>query len=211
MKNILVLSPHPDDESIGCGGTIYKHHKDGDSVTVIYLTSGERAHIQNLSEAIIAIRENEAREAKKILHFNHIEFWHEPDDQFLVTEKIINRLFNKILELKPDIIYVTHENEYHIDHKKAFNLLKSVLAMPLLTVKPQVLLYEVWTPLQQIDVTIDITDFIDIKTEAIRAYKSQCAELRYDESSKALNRFRGELYSRRGGDYAESFTEFIYE
>ena len=42
MRRVLVISPHPDDDVIGCGGTLRRHVLDGDEVRVIYLTSGER-------------------------------------------------------------------------------------------------------------------------------------------------------------------------
>jgi LmbE family N-acetylglucosaminyl deacetylase len=66
-------------------------------------------------------------------------------------------------------------------------------------------MFEVWTPLQEMDQIVDITPYVKIKREAIRAYKSQCDVMRFDEAALALNRYRGEMHSWPGGDYAEIF------
>ena len=62
-RNILVLSPHPDDESIGCGGTIANHTAAGDQVTVIFLTSGEKGCEGKPPDETCNIREQEDRKS----------------------------------------------------------------------------------------------------------------------------------------------------
>src|SRR5215207_8879345 len=77
--NILVIAPHPDDESIGCGGTLYFHTERGDRVAVVYLTSGELG-LKNLPrEQAWTIREAEARKAAKILRLAEPVFLRCPD------------------------------------------------------------------------------------------------------------------------------------
>ena len=68
-------------------------------------------------------------------------------------------------------------------------------------------MYEVWTPLQIIDHIVDITPFIDIKLAAIKIYKSQCAVMNFEDAFFGLNRYRGEMHSWPGGEYAEVFEK----
>ena len=60
MNRILVLAPHPDDESIGCGGTLCRHVQQGDEVHVVFLTSGEKGGHGRSEAATIQVREAEA-------------------------------------------------------------------------------------------------------------------------------------------------------
>ncbi len=69
-------------------------------------------------------------------------------------------------------------------------------------------MYEVWTPLQEMDHIEDISDVIDDKIAAVRAYRTQCNVLRFDDAILGLNRYRGEMHSWPGGPYAEIFREF---
>jgi LmbE family N-acetylglucosaminyl deacetylase len=92
------------------------------------------------------------------------------------------------------------------DHSAAARLLKRALSgSKRRHGNPEVLMFEVWTPLQEMDQIVDITPYVKIKREAIRAYKSQCDVMRFDEAALALNRYRGEMHSWPGGDYAEIF------
>jgi N-acetylglucosamine malate deacetylase 1 len=70
---------------------------------------------------------------------------------------------------------------------------------------PIVLMFEVWTPLETFDHILDISEFVAIKTAAIRVHVSQCAEIRFDEAALGLNRYRGEMHCWPGGAYAEVF------
>ena len=205
-NHVLVISPHPDDEAIGCGGSIARHVMNGDHVDVIFLTSGEKGRRGQPEEETMAIREREAKDAASILNLAGIEFWHQPDKSLQVTSKLVERLVQRIREKGTSTVYVTHEGESHPDHKAAARLVKKALrSMNGSLPKPSVLMYEVWTPLQKMDRIVDISDYVDLKRRAIQAHKCQCELVRFDVSALSLNRYRGEMHSWPGGDYAEVF------
>ena len=207
MKKILVVSPHPDDESLGCGGTLRKHVVEGDKVHIIFLTSGEKGgHGKPLHETA-KIREQEAKEAARILGISQVEFWREPDSKFRVSERTIKKLQVKLKEWKPEVIYVTHDKEMHPEHRAAARLVQRSLSNGLARViRPQVFMFEVWTPLQRMDHIVDISEYIEKKRKAIQAHKSQCEVMDFDIALLALNRYRGEMHSWPGGEYAEIFA-----
>lgn len=208
MKNILVISPHPDDEAIGCGGTICSHIAEGDSVEVIFLTSGEKGGHGKTEEETIKTREQESNDAASILKLSAIEFWNEPDGNFKATANNVSRLVEKIIAANAQIIYVTHEQEEHPDHLAAALLVKQAIdQLPANILAPTVWMYEVWTPIQRMDHIVDISAYVDTKRNAILAYKSQCDVLAFDEAILGLNRYRGEMHSWPGGDYAEVFKK----
>lgn len=207
VKRVLVISPHPDDESIGCGGTLRDHILHGAIVHVIFLTSGERGGHGRPRKETTRVREQEAKVAAGVLGIARIEFWREPDGAFRVTRELIDRVSKKLKEWRPEIVYVTHEREMHPDHRAACRLVRRALsAADSAVIKPTVMQFEVWTPIQRIDHVVDISPHIDLKMSAIRAYKSQCAVMRFDEAVLGLSRYRGEMHSWPGGDYAEIFT-----
>lgn len=208
MKNVIVISPHPDDEAIGCGGAISNHISEGDHVEVIFLTSGERGGHGRSEAETIKIREQEAFEAASILKIQKIEFWRQPDGGFEANAGNIKRLKNKMETLKANIVYVPHEEEEHRDHKVAALLVRLAISkMDDAIEKAVVWMYEVWTPIQKIDHVVDFTSYMEVKRKAILAHKSQCDVLKFDEAILGLNRYRGEMHSWPGGDYAEIFKE----
>jgi LmbE family N-acetylglucosaminyl deacetylase len=202
---VLVISPHPDDESIGCGGTLCQHIAAGDRVAVIFLTSGEAGgHGRSIGETI-KIREAEARRAAKMLELGSVEFWRQPDGAMRVTDPLVKRMSTAITRIKPDIIYLPHDREMHQDHQAAVRLLRRALTW--VKYRPVVLMFEVWTPLQRMDHIMDISPFIQKKLRAIRMYKSQNDALAFDDAFLGLARYRGEMHCWPGGDYAEAFAK----
>ena len=208
MKRILVLSPHPDDEAIGCGGTLRKHVLAGDLVQVIVLTSGEKGGHGRPEAETIRIREKEARRAAKILGIQATEFWHLPDGAVKPTRAAVNRLRVKLKQFKPDNIYLPHDREMHPDHLAAVHLLRTALPSRSARVKSiTVFMFEVWTPMERMDHIEDISEHIQAKLAAIRAHKSQCAVVDFAEAFRGLARFRGEMHCWPEGEYAEAFAE----
>lgn len=210
MANILVVSPHPDDESIGCGGTICKHVLKGDAVHVVVLTSGEAGGHGRSREETIRLREQEARDASAILKLASLQFWHLPDGRLKATVAACQQLRRVIRTLRPSVVYVTHDGEMHPDHRAAYRMVMQAVS-ELSGRRPVVLLYEVWTPLQDIDHVEDISDVMETKLAAVRAYHTQLAAMRFDDAVLGLNRYRGEMHSWPGGPYAEVFTKPAFD
>jgi LmbE family N-acetylglucosaminyl deacetylase len=209
MKRVLVISPHPDDEAIGCGGTLRGHVLRGDSVHVIFVTSGEKGGHGRSPEETIPIREGESERARQILGVERIEFWRERDGRIQVRPPIVHRLATKLRKWSPDVVYVPHDREMHADHRAAARLVRAafgVLAGNGQPIHADVLMYEVWTPLTRMDEIIDISAHVQVKRKAIRAYRSQCAVMDFDDAILGLNRYRGEMYSWPEGTYAEVFA-----
>ena len=204
-----MISPHPDDDAIGCGGTLRKHIVEGDIVRTVFLTSGEKGGHTHPPEETGPLREKEARSASKILGINHIEFWRQPDGALSATHQLVDRLSRTVNSWQPDMLYVTHNREMNPDHRAAARIVQRVLSRSdTFIVKPVVRMFEVWTPLQRMDDIVDISRYIQVKMAAIRAHKSQCEVMRFDEASLALSRYRGELHSWSGGthySYSEIF------
>lgn len=203
--NILIISPHHDDEVIGCGGTIAKHHGSGDKVFVIYITAGWSGLPKIKSkEKAIKIREMEAHNACKILGIQKLVFLREDDrDIYNKKGKIIQKLVKTIRDIKPNIIYVPHPNEKDIEHRITYEATKEAtwlskspylpkLGTPTKSIK-NVYLYEVWTPMKDFFIKEDITDVIDIKTKALLAYKSQLEYFNLVDAITGLNIYRGSM------------------
>ena len=204
----MVISPHPDDESIGCGGTIVKHVAEGDTVHVELLTSGEKGGHGQCEAETAAIREEEAIAAAKILGISNIEFYRQPDGGLRANRTLARQLGQRIKDWQPQAIYVPHSAEQHPDHRVVVRLLGRSLSNLDLDELPRILAYEVWTPLQQLDEIVDITSYLPTKLEAIAAYKSQTRVMNFEAAAQGLARYRGEMHCWPVGEYAEVFADY---
>lgn len=202
---VLVISPHPDDEAIGCGGTLLQHVEHGDHVSVIFLTSGEKGGHGRGEAETARLREEEAAQAAAILGVEALEFWHLADGGIVVTEEVVARVREKTNGDKVQLVYVPHAAEMHADHQAAAKLVRAALMGIPKERRPEVRMYEIWTPLQEMDEIIDISLYMEAKLATVRAYTSQCSVLRFDDAISGLNRYRGEMHSWPGGDFAEVF------
>lgn len=203
--HILVVAAHPDDEAIGCGGVILQNAEYGSQVEVVLLTSGELGCPGEDLEQTKTMRVHEAFEASAILGSKVVDFWGEPDGALAINADTISHMTRLLAERKPDIIYVTGEDDAHSDHKAAATIVRKAVEQSIFS--PKCFMYEVWTPMSTYDVVIDITAEIGKKLQAIRKHESQVKRIRFDEAALALARFRGELHNRPHGPYAEVYKQ----
>ena len=213
MKNILVFAPHPDDGIIGCGGTIIKHTAQGNNVSIIYLTSGESGSLDYSKTELAKIREKEALKGSQYIGVNDLTFLRNPDGYLEYNKNTLIPIINLIKIKKPDIIFIPHKHDAHRDHIKTFELVSEAVTRAKShcfqeCIKNQwevstILCYEVWTPLQEISYSVDITNVIDKKIKALKLHKSQINKINYCEAIKGLNRYRGTMISN--GNYCECF------
>ena len=209
---VLVIAPHPDDESCGLGGTLARHRGQGDPVLVIFLTDGGRGDPDGrFGPDTASLRQTEALEAARILGGLQTEFYGYPDGN-VVSESdlqmVADRLLRDIRTFGPDLIYVPWKGEAHSDHAKAW----SALALALSELpdspprpRPRVFEYEVWSPLPA-DYIIDVTLTADKKRQAMLAHASQVAYTDYPHQLMGLAAHRS-VYLPKSSRYGEAFRE----
>jgi len=200
--NVLVLAPHPDDEAIGCGGTLCLHAEKGDHIAVVFLTSGELGLKHLPKHEAWKIRETEARVSARILGVHDLTFlrcrdWQLEEDIPQAAEGLRPILGRE----RPQIIYLPHPQEWHPDHKAAVPIARTCLEG--LSLSPQLRAYEVWTPIPEHDDVVDITRVWERKLSALRAHTSQITQWPYERAILGLNQFRGAMAGKC--EFAEVF------
>jgi LmbE family N-acetylglucosaminyl deacetylase/SAM-dependent methyltransferase len=202
-QKVLVLSPHPDDESLACGGSLALHTANGDPVKVIFLTDGAQGDVnaEYSPEDYVALRETEAREAGTILGVTDIEFWHAPDRGLAQAETVLPRLCKLLQEYQPQLVYAPSPLEFHPDHEAAARLLW--LAIQQTAHQCNVAYYDYNRPIN-INVLVDISSVVERKRQACDRYQSQLKHYPYTDCAISFNRYRSLTVSSRC-QYAEGF------
>ncbi len=175
--DILVISAHPDDAELGCGGTIIKHVRQGVRVGLIDLTAGEMG-----SRGDAPIRLKEARKAAEILGVAFRENLGLPDAFFEVNKENRLLLVRKIRKYRPQIIITSAPGDRHPDHDRTARLVKEatfwagmhrIATPPHPPHRPHTILGYMHADYFKPDLLIDIAEVIQQKMQAIRAYASQ--------------------------------------
>ena len=178
MKKVLVIAAHPDDETYGLGGTIARHAREGDAVSVVILTDGVTARHNQIETQKAA-----ARRACAALGVGDVHFSGLPDQRLddMPLLEVIEPIQQLVRELRPQVVYTHHRGDANQDHRAVF-------AATLVAVRPfginpveRVLCYEVasstewgppfaeWAFLP--NVFVNITATLDTKLRAVDAYQ----------------------------------------
>lgn len=203
MKQVLVFAPHPDDEVIGCGGQICAHRAQGDQVAVVFMTNGEAGDLNVPAAELAATRKSEAEAANKLLGVSQLHWLGLPDGGITYHTQTISQIAEILRTIKPDVVYGPHARDAHTDHRAAHQLIAEAInraassAFPMANTTPwrvaTWLSYEVWTPLTHPQFCTDISDHLQLKLTALRAYQSQLKNVAYDEATLGLNTYRGAM------------------
>ena len=126
-KRVLAFAAHPDDDLIGCGGSLTKHVKLGNHVSVCYVTSGEAGSLEHSKEELAKIREGEAKKAAEIIGLADIVFLRNRDGYLEYTETTLTQLVKLIRKKRPHIVYVHHHLDAHEDHKVTSRLVNEAI------------------------------------------------------------------------------------
>jgi len=202
-QRVLVLAPHPDDESLGCGGAIGLHRNHQDPVKVIFVTDGSQGDFKQeyAKDDYVRLRETEAKQAGHLLGISDIAFWGIQDRSLVANQKLIERLSNLLQSYRPTLVYAPSPLEFHPDHRATAML--SWQAIQYAGIETKVAFYEVNHPLN-VNTLVDISEVIEQKRQACDAYKSQLQYCPYTEFAVSLNRFRA-LTVAGSCDYVEGY------
>ncbi len=220
--NVLVVAAHPDDEILGCGGTIVKHVKAGDKVLTSILAEGitsrskERNREKHKTE-LMNLR-NAARIANDILGIQTLEFYDFPDNRMDSLDRldIIKKIEELIEKHKPDIIYTHHAGDVNIDHRRIHEaVIVASRPIPNKHLIKQLLFYETassteWqvpgsAPPFSPNWYVDISDHLTQKIKALTIYKSEMRDWPHARSLKTIEYLAKWRGSNIGVDSAEAF------
>ncbi len=213
--NILVIAPHPDDEVLGCGGTIAKHCAQGDDVFVAIVTKGCEPLFSSDSVEVV---KNECIKADKFLGVKETFFMDFPASMLeTVSRYTINNAFvNLIQNVKPHVVYLPHRGDMQLDHKITVDAAMVALRPKYNHHVNKIYAYETLSETGWDIPSVenhfiplcfnDITDFLEKKLAAMRIYASQVSAFpstRSVDSLKALALYRG---THMGLKAAEAFS-----
>jgi LmbE family N-acetylglucosaminyl deacetylase len=202
---LLIFSPHPDDESIGCAGTIARAKSEDIKIYIIWITSGDKGSNEKKfnPNKVAKLREAEAKKVAKFLKVDGIKFLRYKDSSLAMLDSSVTQELQELIkEINPTTVLCSHDDPFNPDHIATKNIvtesaMKSGVKYNLFAE------YEVWNSIPDANLFIDISRYIKIKKEAISFYKTQLKMIRYDEGAISLNRFNGVM--RRGSLYSEAF------
>lgn len=189
MKKVLVIAAHPDDELLGCGGTIKKHTNQGDEVTSVIVCEGESLRYHR------TVGQSEAmKQAANLLGLKEVKLIGYPDqklDTMSLTD-IIKPLEAISEQIKPDIVYCQFGGDINLDHQLVFQA-ANVTFRPVNTwVKEFYAFYTVssteWAFPQSFfpDTWIDISATLNEKLQAFQCYTSEVRNYPHPRSVEAL-------------------------
>jgi LmbE family N-acetylglucosaminyl deacetylase len=194
---IIAIGAHPDDLEYGCGGTLYKLSQQKHEINLLVMTRGDMGGDPD--------RRQEEQEKSAALLKAKLFWGRFTDTQVPIQKETINTIEFFIKKIRPDLIFVTHPNDTHQDHR--------AVAQATITAAryvQNVLFYEVPTTVDfsPASVFIDISAVLNKKMLLLKTHKSQVfstrvADLTILEAAKATALFRG--FQNRV-KYAEGFV-----
>jgi len=218
MKKILIIAAHPDDEVLGCFGTVAKLVKEGYEAYTLILGEGktsrdEQRVVENKKDEI-KILNNEIQNANNIIGIKKIFVESFPDNRFDSVDLLdIVKIISKIKEeIRPDIIFTHYENDLNIDHQITYKaVLTATRPMKNESVK-EIYSFEILSSTEwkypisfSPDVFFDISNTINLKLDAMKEYNSELCIYPHPRSLEGIRLNTKYQGMRVGKEYVEAF------
>ena len=218
----MVLAVHPDDETLGCGGTILKHKAHGDQVFWLVMTGPQKGLMPHFTDEFLSKRDAMVDGIAEAYGFDETIKLNLPTQMLhtLDLRDIIQKLSEVFKRIQPNVIYMMYAHDVHSDHRMAFDAVYSCTKSFRYPFIERIYMIETLSETEFSvaipgntfvpNVFVDISEYIDKKLEIMSMFKGEIQEEPYPRSLssiKALARVRG---SRAGVMYAEAF-QMLYE
>ena len=199
MKDkVLVIAAHPDDEVLGCGGTIRRLANEKKDVYVAILGEGITSRYKNTNKKKTDELKRGSYKASKLLGAKDTFLFGFPDNRLdtVALLDIVKKVEHLIKQIKPTIIFTHHSSDLNIDHKIVHQAVLTATRPVEGTIVRGVYMFEVpssteWSfgqfkPSFSPNVFYDISKTVNIKIEALKAYKSELRKFPHPRSPEAL-------------------------
>jgi len=221
MKTILVIAAHPDDEALGCGGTIARLTSEGNYVYTLILgeglTSRDTSRDRNKREEEIRELKKQAEEANKILGVKKVYTFDFPDNRFDTVPLLdIVKTIEKIKEdIKPDIVFTHHYGDLNIDHQITFKAAMTAFRPTKDESVNEIYSFEIpssteWNGPYSLthfmpDYFVDVSKRLKVKINALKEYETEISDFPHPRSLKAVELNAKQWGVKMGFEAAEAF------
>ena len=216
MHKVLVIAPHPDDELLGCGGTLLRRKNEGAILGWVIMT--KISEDTGWSKNNVQERENEIEQVRKGFgiqpeHLFQLGFPTTRLDTFPMGE-LIAKVSEIFQVFQPEEVFIPHKGDVHSDHRITFEAIAACTKWFRYPSVKRVLSYETLSETEFSlnpnhtfcpNVFVDISPYLEQKMELLRIYASELGEFPFPRSETAISalaQFRG---SNSGFEYAEGF------
>jgi len=195
-KKVLCVAPHPDDETLGCGGTLLRHVREGDEVHWLIMTT--ITVDQGFTPNRVSSRHSEINEVSARYGFSGVhkaEFLTARLDTYAKAE-LVSAVSKVVSHIQPNIIYVPYRNDIHSDHAAVFDAAlactKSFRYPSIKSVHAYETLSETEFGLRPDDpgfrpnLFVDISNFIEDKIDIMKLYVGELGEFPFPRSEESL-------------------------
>lgn len=215
MKKVLVIAPHPDDETLGCGGTLLKHKNSGDNIYWMIVTTIRSEN--GCSEEDVQKRQKEIHQVANMYGFEKIFTLDFPTTMLdtISYNDLIAKMSIVIQEVKPSIVYLPNRSDVHTDHQVTFRAAISCCKNFRAPFISKILMYECLSETEFApalrenafipNVFVDIGEYFHRKLEIFKIYDSEVMKSPFPRSIEtvtSLAQYRGSRISKK---YAEAF------
>jgi LmbE family N-acetylglucosaminyl deacetylase len=216
----LVIAAHPDDEVLGCGGTIAKLTQQGEAVFIAILGEGITSRYQQRSEAdqeIVNALHTRSQQVATMLGARELFMFNLPDNRFdtvplLEVVKIIEELIDRI---SPQVIYTQHGGDLNIDHVVTYRATLTATRPTRGQPVREIYAYEVasstewafqqFAPAFRPNVFVDVARTLETKIQTMGHYESEARAFPHPRSPEALRAIAHRWGSLVGCAAAEAF------
>ena len=123
QQRVLVIAAHPDDEVLGCGGTITRHAAEGDAVHILIMaegvTSRDKTRDTEARQEDLSTLAQTAKKAGSFLGAESVELLSFPDNRMdtLPLLDVVKEIEDRLKKIKPSLVYTHHQSDLNIDHQ----------------------------------------------------------------------------------------------
>lgn len=211
--NILVISPHADDETLGAGGTLLKYKEQGNKI--YWLNAADMKEEYGYSCEKVSERKKEMENVRKAYRFDgfyNLGLAPARLDKYEMSF-LVGEISKVIAEVKPDTVILPYQNDVHSDHKAVFGAaysctknfrfpyIKKIMCMEILSETDFAVSDDGFIP----NYFVDITEFIEEKIKIMKCYKSEIKAVPFPRSENAIRGLAQYRGAAAGAKFAEGF------
>lgn len=212
-KKIIVVTPHPDDETLGCGGTLLKYKELNYQLYWLIVTNMN----ENFSTEIKEKRQQEINLVSKQYQFDEVFHLNFPTAELdtIPLGDLVQSFSKVFLQVKPQIVFTVYPGDIHSDHKVVFNATMSCTKWFRYPFVEKIYLYET---LSETDFSIDpdannfrpnvyinISEYLEKKIQIMKIYESEISAFPFPRSEEAIRSLAYLRGTASGFKAAEAF------